>query len=120
TILFCTASVSTLYPKGFHDLHDMHIALGKKLQVPVAAAGKAWLSYWGEKPTAEERLALYHADKAHPGVKGSYIYACTLYAALTGHTPIGLTNRIPNQPEDTVTAVEARRFQEAAWRVHED
>jgi HEAT repeat protein len=120
TVLFCTASVSTMVPKGFHELHDMHIAMGKKLQVPVAAGGKAWLSYWGDMPTAEERLALYDPDKAHPGKKGSYLYACTLYAALTGRSPVGLTNRIPKQPADAVTEKEARHFQEAAWRVHQD
>jgi HEAT repeat protein len=119
TVLFCTASVSTMYPKGFHELHDLHIAMGKKLQAPVTAGGKAWLSYWGDMPTAEERLALYDPDKAHPGKKGSYLYACTLYAVLTGHSPVGLTNRIPKQPADAVTEKEARHFQEAAWRVHQ-
>lgn len=120
TLLFCTAGISSQYPKGFQDLHDMHIALKKKLKVPVAAAGKAWLSHWGETPTVQERLALYHSDKAHPGVKGSYIYACTLYAALTGQSPVGLNNRIPERSADSVTATEARRFQEAAWRVHQE
>ena len=120
TVLFCTASVSQLYPKGFQDLHDMHLAVGKKLHVPVAAAGKAWLSYWGDNPTVEQRLALYDADKAHPGKKGSYIYACTLYAALTEHSPVGLTHRIPKQPANTVTEEEAKLFQKAAWRVHQE
>jgi hypothetical protein len=120
TVFFCTASVSQLYPKGFHDLHEMQIALGKKLGVPVAAAGKAWLTYWGDMPTVEQRLALYDPDKAHPGKNGSYIYACTLYAVLTGQTPVGLTNRIPKQPADTVTEAEAKRFQEAAWKVHQE
>lgn len=120
TVLLCTASINTLYPKGFHQLHDMHVALGKELKVPVVPAGKAWLSYWGENPSEEQRLALYDADKAHPGKKGSYIYACTLYAVLTGKSPVGLTHRIPKQPEDTVTAEEAKRFQEAAWRVYRD
>jgi hypothetical protein len=94
--------------------------MGKQLKVPVAAAGKAWLTYWGEKPTEEQRLALYDPDKAHPGKKGSYVYACTLYAALTGRTPVGLTNRIPKQPEETITPAEAKQFQEAAWRVHRE
>lgn len=120
TVLFCTASVSPMYPKGFQELYDMHIAMGKKLHVPVAAAGKAWLSYWGDNPTADQRLGLYDPDKAHPGKKGSYIYACTLYAVLTGRTPVGLTHRIPKQPEDTVTQAEAKQFQEAAWRVHQE
>lgn len=119
-VLFCTASISTMYPKGFDELHDMHIAMGKKLQVPVAAAGKAWRVYWGEDSTPEQRLALYDADKAHPGKKGSYIYACTLYAALTGRSPVGLSHRIPKQPEDTVTPAEAKQFQETAWKVHQD
>ena len=59
----------------------------------------------------------YDPDKAHPGKKGSYIYACVLYAVLTGTSPIGLTHRVPNQPEGTITPAEARKFQEAAWRV---
>jgi hypothetical protein len=120
TVLLATASISGMYPKGFEELQNMHIALGKKLQVPVAAAGKAWLTYWGDQPTEEQRLALYDPDKAHPGKKGSYIYACTLYAILTGQSPVGLTHRLPKQPEDTITAAEAKRFQEAAWKIHQD
>lgn len=113
TVLFCTASMSQLYPKGFQELHDMHVAMGKKLKVPVAAAGKAWLACWGDKPSPEQRLALYDRDKAHPGKKGSYVYACTVYAALTGYSPLGLTHVIPKQPADTVTPAEAKKFQEA-------
>jgi ubiquinone/menaquinone biosynthesis C-methylase UbiE len=120
TILFCTASVSTMYPKGFQDLLDMQLAMGKKLQVPVAAAGKAWLSFWGDKSTAEQRLDLYDKDKAHPGKKGSYIYACSLYAALTGKSPVGLTSLLPNQPAETISPMEAKQFQEAAWRMHQE
>ena len=56
TVLLSTASISTLYPKGFHELHAMHVALGKELKVPVAAAGQAWLVYWGDNSTPEERL----------------------------------------------------------------
>lgn len=120
TVIFCTASVNDLYPDGFHKLHEMQIALGKKLNVPVAAAGKCWLQYWGDNPSPQERLALYHADKAHPGVKGSYIYACSLYVLLTGTSPVGLTNRVPKQPADAITPDEAKRFQEAAWTVYQD
>ena len=35
-------------PKGLHELHDLNFAMGKRLKVPVAAAGKAWLSVWGD------------------------------------------------------------------------
>lgn len=120
TVLFCTATISTLSNKDFQAMHDMHIALGKELKVPVAAAGSAWLTYWGDSPTPEQRLALYDKDKAHPGKKGSYIYACSLYALLTGQNPMGLTHRLPKQPEETITPAEAKQFQEAAWKVHQE
>jgi hypothetical protein len=120
TVLYCTASINQDYPQGFEALHDMHIALGKELKVPVAAAGKAWRTYWGENPAEEARLDLYHADKAHPGWKGSYLSACTLYALLTGQSPVGLTHRLPGQPEETLSPAQAKRFQEAAWQVHQE
>lgn len=88
--------------------------VGKELHAPVAAAGKAWLAFWGDNPTQEQILDLYDPDKGHPGVKGSYIYACTLYPILTGHSPVGLTHRIPGQPEETITPAETKRYQEAA------
>ncbi len=118
-VLFCTASVNDLYPEGFHKLHDMQAVMAKKLSVPVVAAGQTWLHYWGDAPSLAERLALYHADKAHPGVKGSYLYACSLYAQITGLSPVGLTNQVPKQPVDAITPEEAQRFQEAAWQVHQ-
>src|SRR5262249_10534291 len=45
---------------------------------------------------------------------------CTLYPILTAESPVGLTHRLPKQPEETVTLAEARQFQEAAWRVHRE
>ncbi len=59
---------------------------------------------------------MYAPDKAHPGKKGSYIYACSLYAVLTGNSPVGL----PKQPEDTITPAEAKKSQESAWKVHQE
>ena len=120
TVLFSTASFPNLVPKSFLELNERHVALGKELKLPVAAAGKAWLAYWGDSPTQEQILALYHADKGHPGPTGSYLYACTFYPLLTGHSPVGLTHRIPHFPEKTITPTEAKRFQEAAWRVHQE
>jgi hypothetical protein len=120
TVFFSTASFPKLVPKGFLEVHERHATLGKELKVPVAAGGKAWLVYWGDNPTQEQILALYDQDKGHPGPKGSYLYACTLYALLTDHSPVGLTHSIPNQPENTITAAEAKRFQEAAWQVHQE
>jgi hypothetical protein len=120
TVFLSTASFPKQVPKGFLDVHDRHVTLAKELKVPVAAAGKAWLAYWGDSPTMEQILDLYDKDKGHPGKKGSYSYACTLYAVLTGHSPVGLTHRIPGEPEGTLTPAEAKRLQEAAWQVHQE
>ena len=120
TVLFSTAHFPNQIPKGFLEVHDRHVAVGNELKVPVAAGGKAWLAAWGENPTQEQVLALYHADKGHPGPRGSYLYACTLYPILTGHSPVGLTHRIPGHPESTLTPEQAKRFQQAAWQVHQE
>lgn len=120
TVLFSTASFPKDVPKSFLDVNERHVTVGKELKVPVAAAGKAWLAFWGDNPTQEQILDLYHPDKGHPGPKGSYLYACTLYPILTGHSPVGLTHNIPHLPKGSITAEEAKRFQEAAWRVHRE
>ncbi|MCE9530156.1 MAG: hypothetical protein K8T89_03320 [Planctomycetes bacterium] len=119
-VLLCTSHVFDKYPKGFQEIHDAHVALGRTLQVPVAAAGRAWMIYWGDNSTEEQRLDLFDKDRGHPGKKGSYIYACTLYALLTGRSPVGLTNRISNEPENTITPAQAMKFQEAAWQAHQE
>src|SRR4051812_13716192 len=120
TVLFSTAHFPNRVPKGFLEVHDRHVPLAKELNVPVAAGGKAWLAYWGDNPTREQILALYDKDKGHPGPKGSYLYACILYALLTAQSPVGLTHRVPNQPEGAITPGEAKRSQEAAWRIHQE
>ena len=35
---------------------------------------------------------LYSADGSHPSTSGSYLSACVLFAALTGDSPVGLTD----------------------------
>jgi hypothetical protein len=118
TILFATASTNDLYPSGFKEIYEMHSDLSKELGVPLAAGGYAWLKYWGTNPTLEQRLSLYASDKAHPGERGSYIYACVLYSAITGFSPIGLTHDIPNLSPNAVTKDKAYAFQLAAWNQH--
>lgn len=117
-VLLGIAHFPNQVPRGFQEVHERYVSVAKDLKVPIAAGGMAWLAYWGEKPTPEQVLDLYDKDKGHPGPKGSYLYACTLYAAVTGQSPEGLTHRIPGQPADALTPAEAKRMQEAAWKVH--
>ncbi|MFA7158082.1 MAG: hypothetical protein WC299_02175 [Kiritimatiellia bacterium] len=123
-ILFATASVTTnysracKYPDSFKTLNDMQLALGKKQNIPVAAAGYAWIRYLGPEPSDAQLLDMYHKDKGHPGYKGSYIYACLLYAVLTGKNPAGLARSFKDAgggADIVIGADEAGRMQKAAW-----
>jgi len=127
TILFATANVTESYAPGYHypesfkTLNDMQIALGKKRGIPVAAAGYAWMKYLGPNPTDEARLDLYHTDKGHPGAKGSYIYACLLYAVITGNNPEGLISEFPKiRGGVSIPKEEAMKMQRAAWEQYQD
>jgi hypothetical protein len=53
-------------------------------------AGEAWMAAWRRKPS----LALYGPDGFHPSVVGSYLAALSIYAGLTGGSPVGLPGRI--------------------------
>lgn len=122
TVLFATACVTSHYGKGFtfpestRHLNDIQIAFGKKHGLPVAAAGYAWLRYLGPNPTEAQALDLYAADKGHPGPKGSYIYACLLYATLTGRSPVGLASEFKQIGKGiAIPKEDAAKMQQAAW-----
>ena len=127
TILFATANVteqysaSYHYPDSFKILNDMQISFGKKRRIPVAAAGYAWMKYLGPHPTEQQRLDLYDRDKGHPGAKGTYIYACLLYAVITGKTPEGLTSEFKTiRGGIAIPKEEATKMQKAAWEQYKE
>jgi hypothetical protein len=127
TILFATANVTKYYspkfsyPDSFKKLNDMQLDLGRKRGIPVAAAGYAWMRYLGSNPTEEQMLDLYDKDKGHPGAKGTYIYACLLYAVITGKTPEGLVSEFPNIKGGIVIPKdEALKMQKAAWEQYQE
>jgi len=122
TILFATASVTEFYspdcsfPASTVRLNAMQIAFGRARGVRVAAAGYAWIRYLGPSPSKEQIWDLYATDRGHPGAKGSYIYACLLYACLTGHDPTGLTGEFKDIGGGiAIDKDEARMMQKAAW-----
>jgi hypothetical protein len=126
TILFATAGVTNsydssfpTYPDGFVKLNDMQVSFGRKERITVAAAGYAWMRYLGPDPSEEQLLDLYSKDKGHPGYKGSYIYACMLYAVITGKNPAELTSEfietINTKGSIIISREEAAKMQKAAW-----
>ena len=123
-ILFATASVTPHYPGAaayrFPDsttaLNDMQIGFGRQKGIRVAAAGYAWLKYLGPDLSDERVFDLYAPDRGHPGQKGSYIYACLLYATITGRSPAGLAREFAHiGPGVAIGPEEAARMQQAAW-----
>lgn len=112
-IFFGTASIIRDYPQGFERLHKLHVDIARELDVPIVDASAAYFRYFGASPTQEKVESLFAADKAHPGVQGSYLYACMIYSALTGRSPIGLA-----APE-SIPADVAKSLQETAWAQHQ-
>jgi hypothetical protein len=124
TILFATANVTQhynaafRYPDSFRSLNDMQIEFGRKANIRVAAAGYAWMKYLGPHPSEEQILDLYHADKGHPGPKGTYLYACLLYAVMTGKNPAGLVREFKEiQGGIVIGKEEAEKMQSVAWEM---
>ncbi|TWO73255.1 hypothetical protein FN976_01605 [Caenimonas sedimenti] len=71
----------------------------------VIPAGLAFARSIAQKPD----LNLYVADKRHPSLAGTYLAACTTYAALFKKSPVGLAY---NAGLDAATA---RHLQQVAW-----
>ncbi|MEY4938485.1 MAG: hypothetical protein RIQ93_220 [Verrucomicrobiota bacterium] len=109
TVLFGTASILSDYPQGFERLHRLHVDLGRELQVAIVDASPAYTRYFGSQPPVERMESLFAKDKAHPGLWGSYIYACGIYSVLTGRSPVGLA-----APAE-IPAAEVSSLQAAAW-----
>jgi hypothetical protein len=108
-VFFGTASIISDYPKGFERLHKMHIDIAHELKVPVVDASSAYVRYFGESPSKEKMESLFAADKAHPGVQGSYMYSCIIYSTLTGRIAVGLA------APAMIPADVAKALQENAW-----
>ena len=82
--------------------------VGARLRVPVAPSLVAWMQVLGQAPREADYGRLY-SDGLHATLKGAYLNACSVYAAVTGESPVGLF-----YPEG-LAAEEAREFQQAAW-----
>lgn len=67
-------------------------------------AGETWRAAWRSDPS----LALYGGDGFHPTAAGSYAAALTIFAGLSGRSPLGLP------APATVDATTAERLQQAA------
>lgn len=79
-------------------------ALADGMVAPVGLA-------WDAVVTSHPEIGLYDADGSHPSLRGTYLTACTMFAAVTGGSPAGIL--YSNDP--TMTESERIILQEAAW-----
>jgi broad specificity phosphatase PhoE len=114
-VLLATAGMASAYPEGFLRLNETLTTWATERGLVCASAGLTWLTHLGPSPARDDVLRLYHPDQQHPGLRGSYLYACLLYAHITGGDPSGLTHTIAGAGAEGLSADEAARMQAVAW-----
>ena len=92
-------------PEMTQPLADQYTAAAKANGAKVIPAGLAFARLIAMRPDID----LYVADKRHPSLAGTYLSACTAYAALFGKNPVGLSYTAGLAPDV------ARALQTAAW-----
>lgn len=92
-------------PEMTAQLAEAYTREGNANDALVIPAGPAFARAIERRPDLE----LYQPDKRHPQRVGSYLAACTAYAALTGASPVG------NTYTAGIDADTARFLQQVAW-----
>lgn len=70
----------------FDRVRDSYALAARDVSGWFLPAGETWRAAWREEPS----LALYGGDGFHPTVAGSYAAAVTIFAGLSGRTPLDL------------------------------
>jgi hypothetical protein len=97
-------------PEMTAQLAEAYTIAGNANDALVIPAGLAFARVREKQP----ELNLYVADKRHPSLAGTYLAACTVFAALTGRSPVG-NSYLAGIDEPT-----ARLLQTAAWETVQD
>jgi hypothetical protein len=92
-------------PEMVGQLAEQYTLAGNASDALVIPAGLAFAKALQKDP----KLALYAPDKRHPSPEGTYLAACTAFAAIWGRSPVGSPFRW------TVDEKVARLLQEVAW-----
>lgn len=113
-------------PEDQAQLSYAYMCAAKENGARVAPVGIAWATVRKQDPSLE----LFYVDGSHPSPTGSYLAACTIYAAIFHQSPLGLPRIISGVPVNLETAKpepgkkavladlsarQARLIQNAAW-----
>jgi hypothetical protein len=93
-------------PEMTEQLDAAYSSIGAELGAQVVPVGLAFASALSRRP----ELALVIEDKKHPTLAGTYLAACTFYAALHGRSPEGLAYTAG------LAVPDAGFLQEVAWQ----
>jgi hypothetical protein len=108
--VFCMSWAYADKPEMTAQLAEAYTIAGNENSALVIPAGLAFARALGKQP----ELNLYAADKRHPSLAGTYLAACTVFAALTGRSPVG-NSYLAGIDEPT-----ARLLQTVAWETVQD
>lgn len=98
------------YIDYFHmqdSLTSFYMNIANQEKIPVSPVGEVWRKVKTDEPTME----LYTNDGSHPNKNGTYLAACTFYAALFHKSPVGAS--VPSG----ITAQHASIIQQAAAQI---
>ena len=105
--------------EGVMKVFHRCVEAARQNDIWAATTGPAFM----EARLARRDLHIWVSDQdAHPGIHGAYINACSLYAILTGESPVGLpaTLKIPRRDKDvTIAPDDANYLQELAWKIYQ-
>jgi hypothetical protein len=105
--------------EGVMKVFHRCVEAAKQNDIWVATTGPAFMEARLARPDLHVTVS---EQDAHPGIHGAYINACSLFAILTGETPVGLpaTLKIPGRDKDLIIAPDdAKYLQELAWKVYQ-
>jgi len=88
----------------FDRVRDSYALAARDVSGWFLPAGESWRAAWRDDPS----LALYGEDEFHPTAAGSYAAALTIFAGLSGRSPLGLP------APATVDPTTVERLQQAA------
>jgi hypothetical protein len=97
-------------PEMTAGLAEAYTVAGNANNALVIPAGLAFARAREKQP----ELNLYAVDKRHPSLAGTYLAACTSFAALTGRSPVG------NAYHSDLDAPTAMFLQQVAWDTVQD
>lgn len=83
---------------------------GKKSNSSVIPVGLAYEMAYKERPN----LKLHHPDGTHPGLLGTYLGSCVVFASITESSPEGLKYNYLDQISDE----DLQFLQKIAWKAH--